>query len=62
MKKVMKRIGIVLGIIVGIIVLIFLGLFINNKIQLAREAKKIDPVGEKVTVNDQKNEYSNLWR
>ncbi|MDT2834793.1 alpha/beta hydrolase [Vagococcus carniphilus] len=54
MKKVMKRIGIVLGIIVGIIVLIFLGLFINNKIQLAREAKKIDSVGEKITVNDQK--------
>lgn len=54
MKKVMKRIGIVLGIIVGIIVLIFLGIFIKNKIQLTREAKKIDPVGEKITVNDQK--------
>lgn len=54
MKKTLKIVGIILISIIVVIVLIFAGIFINNKIQLSREAKKIVPYGETIAIDGKK--------
>ncbi|MNW31658.1 putative aminoacrylate hydrolase RutD [compost metagenome] len=51
MKKTLKITGIILLSILIIIVLFFAGVFINNKIQLSREEKKIASYGETVAID-----------
>jgi pimeloyl-ACP methyl ester carboxylesterase len=54
MKKPLKIAGIILLSILILVVLIFAGIFINNKIQLSSEAKKIVPYGETVAIDGKK--------
>lgn len=54
MKKPLKIAGIILLSIIVLVVLIFAGIFINNKIQLSREAKKIVPYGQTIEIDGKK--------
>lgn len=52
MKKIIKFLGIIGLIVVICVLLFFVGTFLNNKIQLNRESKKIVSYGQKVTVDN----------
>ncbi|KUP25380.1 alpha/beta hydrolase [Paenibacillus sp. DMB5] len=54
MRKTFKILGIILLSLLILIALFFAGVYINNKIQLGREAKKIVPYGETVVVDGKK--------
>ncbi|WP_042198068.1 alpha/beta fold hydrolase [Paenibacillus camerounensis] len=54
MRKTLKIAGIIVLSILIIIALFFAGIFINNKIQLGREEKKIVPYGESVVIDGKK--------
>ncbi|WMT40964.1 alpha/beta hydrolase [Paenibacillus sp. D2_2] len=57
MKKTSKILGIISLSILIIIALFFVGVFINNKIQLSREGKKIVSYGETVVIDGKKMQF-----
>ncbi|MNC06778.1 putative aminoacrylate hydrolase RutD [compost metagenome] len=57
MRKTLKIIGIIVLSVLILIALFFAGIFINNKIQLGREEKKIVPYGESVVINGKKMNF-----
>ena len=57
MKKLGKIMGITVLIILSVILLFFAGVFINNKIQLKNEAKKIMPIENFVEIDGKKLSY-----
>ncbi len=57
MKKLGKIMGITVLIILSVILLFFAGVFINNKIQLKNEAKKIMPIENSVEIDGEKLSY-----
>lgn len=52
MKKIMKIFGILVGSLVVMVLLIFIGIYVNNKVQLKKETKKIIPYGQEVKVEN----------
>lgn len=54
MKKTFTIVGVILLSVLILIALFFAGIFINNKIQLGREEKKIVSYGESVVIDGKK--------
>ncbi|WP_207696648.1 hypothetical protein DOK67_0002291 [Enterococcus sp. DIV0212c] len=51
MKKILKILGILIGSLLVVVLLVFIGIYVNNKIQLKKEMKKIIPYGQEVKVD-----------